>query len=48
MVTAGAGVLSGVATLLGWVVAPIYFAFFLMADTSQTSNFERFLPFLKS
>ncbi|MCW8984828.1 MAG: AI-2E family transporter [Thermoanaerobaculales bacterium] len=48
MVSAGAGVLSGVATLLGWVVAPIYFAFFLMADTSHTSNLERFLPFLKS
>jgi predicted PurR-regulated permease PerM len=48
MMTAGAGVLSGVATLLGWVVAPIYFAFFLMADTSQMGNFERFLPFLKS
>jgi len=48
MVTAGAGVLSGVATLLGWVVAPIYFAFFLMADTSQIGNLERFLPFLKS
>jgi len=48
MVSAGAGVLSGVASLLGWVVAPIYFAFFLMADTSHTSNLERFLPFLKS
>ena len=48
MVSAGAGVLSGVATLLGWVVAPIYFAFFLMADTSHTSNLERFFPFLKS
>jgi len=48
MVTAGAGVLSGVATLLGWVVAPIYFAFFLMADTSHIGNLERFIPFLKS
>ena len=48
MVTAGAGVLSGVATLLGWVVAPIYFAFFLMTDTSQIGNLERFFPFLKS
>jgi predicted PurR-regulated permease PerM len=35
MVSAGAGVLSGVATLLGWVVAPIYFAFFLMAEIPQ-------------
>jgi predicted PurR-regulated permease PerM len=48
MVSAGAGVLSGVAILLGWVVAPIYFAFFLMADTPQTDKLERFLPFLKS
>jgi predicted PurR-regulated permease PerM len=47
MVSAGAGVLSGVATLLGWVVAPIYFAFFLMTDTSTIGNLERFLPFLK-
>jgi len=47
MVTAGAGVLSGVATLLGWIVAPIYFAFFLMADTTHIGNFERFIPFLK-
>jgi predicted PurR-regulated permease PerM len=48
MVSAGAGVLSGVATLLGWAVAPIYFAFFLMTDTTHTANLERFLPFLKS
>jgi len=47
MVSAGAGVLSGVAALLGWVVAPIYFAFFLMTDTSTVGNLERFLPFLK-
>ncbi len=47
MMTAGAGVLSGVATLLGWVVAPIYFAFFLMTDTIHIGNLERFLPFLK-
>jgi predicted PurR-regulated permease PerM len=47
MVTAGVGVLSGVATLLGWIVAPIYFAFFLMSDTSQIANLERFIPFLK-
>jgi predicted PurR-regulated permease PerM len=48
MVSAGAGVLSGVGTLLGWAVAPIYFAFFLMTDTTHTANLERFLPFLKS
>ncbi len=48
MVSAGAGVLYGVAALLGWVVAPIYFAFFLMADTPQVGTLERFIPFLKS
>jgi predicted PurR-regulated permease PerM len=47
-VTAGAGVLSAVATLLFWVVTPIYFAFFLMADSSPLANLERHLPFLKS
>ena len=47
-VSAGAGVLSGVAALLFWVVAPIYFAFFLMADTSKIDNLERHIPFLKA
>jgi predicted PurR-regulated permease PerM len=47
MVSAGADVLSGVATLLAWAVAPIYFAFFLMADTPHATSLERFLPFLK-
>jgi predicted PurR-regulated permease PerM len=48
MVSAGANVLSTAGALLGWVVAPIYFAFFLMTDTTHSSNLERFLPFLKS
>jgi predicted PurR-regulated permease PerM len=47
-VSAGAGVLSGVAALLFWVVTPIYFAFFLMTDTSGFGNLERNLPFLKA
>jgi predicted PurR-regulated permease PerM len=47
-VSAGAGVLSGAAALLFWVVTPIYFAFFLMTDTSGMAQLERFLPFLKS
>jgi predicted PurR-regulated permease PerM len=47
-VSAGAGVLSGLGALLAWVVAPIYFAFFLMADTSRISDLEDYLPFLKS
>ena len=47
-VSAGAGVLSGVATLLFWVVSPIYFAFFLMADTSKIDQLEHRIPFLKA
>jgi len=47
-VSAGVGVLSGVAALLFWVVSPIYFAFFLMADTSKIENLERHIPFLKA
>jgi predicted PurR-regulated permease PerM len=46
--TAGAGILSGVAALLFWVVTPIYFAFFLMTDTIGIRNLERNLPFLKA
>jgi predicted PurR-regulated permease PerM len=47
-VSAGVGVLSGVAALLFWVVTPIYFAFFLMADTSEIDTLERRIPFLKA
>ncbi len=47
-VSAGAGVLSGIAALLFWVVSPIYFAFFLMTDTSKIDNIERHIPFLKA
>jgi predicted PurR-regulated permease PerM len=47
-VSAGADVLSGIGALLAWVVAPIYFAFFLMADTSRIGDLENYLPFLKS
>jgi predicted PurR-regulated permease PerM len=46
-VTAGAGVLSWIGALLAWVVTPVYFAFFLMADTKRIAQLERFLPFLK-
>jgi predicted PurR-regulated permease PerM len=46
-VSAGAGVLSGIGALVCWIVAPIYFAFFLMADTVHVGNLERNLPFLK-
>lgn len=47
-VTAGAGVLSWIGALLGWVVTPVYFAFFLMADAKRLDDLERFLPFLKA
>jgi predicted PurR-regulated permease PerM len=47
-VTAGAGVLSWVGALLGWVVTPVYFAFFLMADAKRIDDLDRFLPFLKA
>ncbi len=46
-VSAGAGVISWVGALVCWVVAPIYFAFFLMADTSRIDNLERHIPLLK-
>ncbi len=47
-VSAGAGVISWVGALVCWAVAPIYFAFFLMADTSRIENLEHHIPFLKS
>jgi len=46
--TAGAGVMSWVGVLVCWAVFPIYFAFFLMADTTHIENLERHLPFLKT
>lgn len=45
--TAGAGFLSKIFALLAWVVAPIYFAFFLMADKMNFDKLENFIPFLK-
>ncbi len=47
-VSAGAGVISWVGALVCWAVAPIYFAFFLMADISRIENIEHHIPFLKS
>jgi len=46
--TAGAGVMSWVGVLVCWAVFPIYFAFFLMADTTHIGNLEKHLPFLKT
>ena len=44
---AGVGVLGMVVGLLGWLVAPVYFAFFLMTETHGIDNLRSFLPFLK-
>jgi predicted PurR-regulated permease PerM len=46
-VSAGFGVVSFVTSLLGWVVTPVYFAFFLLADAPGKVEVQRFLPFLK-
>jgi predicted PurR-regulated permease PerM len=45
--SAGAGVVSVVGALLCWVVAPIYFAFFLLEDSGRKLEVEEYLPFLK-
>ncbi len=45
--TAGAGLVSWVVGLVSWAVFPIYFSFFLMADTLTSRELERYLPFLK-
>ena len=45
---AGAGVIRGIGALLGWVVLPVYFAFFLIAEADpREKGFGRYLPFLK-
>ena len=45
--SAGAVVLRGLGAALAWAVLPVYFAFFLMADSRQFADLERYLPFLK-
>jgi predicted PurR-regulated permease PerM len=45
--SAGASVVTFVISLFGWFVAPVYFAFFLMADSPGRFDIQRFLPFLK-
>ncbi|PWB70550.1 MAG: AI-2E family transporter [Holophagae bacterium] len=44
---AGVSVASFVISLFGWFVAPVYFAFFLLADSPGKFEVQRFLPFLK-
>lgn len=45
---AGADVIAWVGALLGWVVLPVYFSFFLFADTIHVSRLAAYLPFLKN
>lgn len=45
--TAGVGIASWIGTLVGWAVAPIYFAFFLLANSSKNRGIAQFLPFMK-
>jgi predicted PurR-regulated permease PerM len=45
--SAGVSVASFVISLFGWFVAPVYFAFFLLADSPGRFEVQRFLPFLK-
>jgi predicted PurR-regulated permease PerM len=45
--SAGISVVSFVISLFGWFVAPVYFAFFLLADAPGKVEFQRYLPFLK-
>lgn len=45
---AGAALFRFVGGLLGWAVAPVYFAFFLMTDPGRFRDVEHHLPFLKA
>ena len=45
--TAGFGLARGVGTLFSWIIAPVYFAYFL-TRSSLTLNTKTVLPFMKS
>lgn len=45
--SAGAGLITWIVGLMGWAVFPIYFSFFLMAETTKPEQLEHILPFLK-
>lgn len=45
--TFGGAVARWIGSLLGWAVLPVYFGFFLIADSKAFQNPERHLPFLK-
>ena len=46
-ISAGRGVLGAVTGFLSWVMFPVYFAFFLVAGRSVSSDLEQYFPFLK-
>ncbi|MCP4897808.1 MAG: AI-2E family transporter [bacterium] len=46
--SAGVSALSRVGMLLGWVVLPVYFSFFLLANETRLTEIDKFLPFFKS
>jgi len=46
-VEAGAGLFRAVAALAGWVLLPVYFAFFLRMEPKPGANLDAVLPFLK-
>lgn len=46
--TAGVGLAQGVVALLGWIVLPVYFAYFMMADPPKSNRLHSMLPFLKA
>jgi predicted PurR-regulated permease PerM len=45
--SAGAGLVGWIFGLLGWFVAPIYFAFFLMMEPDKLPRLDHHMPFFK-
>lgn len=45
---AGAGVAQWTGAMLSWVIAPVYFVFFLIAKRNDLTRLEENLPFLKT
>lgn len=46
-ISTGRVVFRGIGTALAWAVLPVYFAFFLRADSRGVDHLEQMLPFLK-
>ena len=44
---AGRGILGWVGAFVGWAMLPVYFGFFLIADTRPRGDLSKYLPFLK-